>query len=304
MASGFSGRDNLSLFWRQAALHAVADTRVMQSVEGKCMTETTETSLGTVARSIEILRYFAKHNEASIKSLSSDLGLAPSTCHQLLHLFVREGIIEHLKDVRRYRIGAGFFRLSSLVIGADDVRTLAMPLLRRIVAETDETALLCRYIQASGKMIFAEKVDSSHMLRYEVPLNEPTSVLWGASGRSILAFLPDEEVDSLFASQTVSPASGDELPDIALLREELKTVRERGYAITFGQKIAGAVGINAPVFAGSRVIGSIGVTVPQTRITEQHVQSFSTSISAAAAELSTALDEARGNSRKPVRGSQ
>ncbi|MBC7779474.1 MAG: IclR family transcriptional regulator, partial [Proteobacteria bacterium] len=50
------------------------------------------------------------------------------------------------------------------------------------------------------------------------------------------------------------------------LTQGLAAIRTRGYALTFGQRIAGAVGIFAPVFGASgRVTGSLGFTIPEHR---------------------------------------
>lgn len=254
------------------------------------MNNRTEATIGTVARCVEMLRYFAEHRETSIKMLSMDLGLAPSTCHRLLDLLMREGLIEQEKETRRYRVGPEFFRIASLVQAGTDVRVLARPYLERIVTQCDETAVLCLYIAATRKLIFAEKIDSSHLLRYQLPLNVPTSVLWGATGRSVLAFLPQAEVEKIYASESAAPASGEPLPDRDELATALGEIRERGYAISWGQKIAGAVGINAPVFSAQQVvIGSIGVTVPSTRIDEAGAKALAPMICRTAAELSVGL---------------
>jgi len=258
------------------------------------MSDQGETTIGTVARSIEMLRYFAEHNDTSIKSLSENLGLAPSTCHRLLDLLMREGIVEQDKATRRYRIGPEFFRIAFLVHSHSNVRDIARPHLQRIVERCDETAVLCLYIRATRKLIFAERVDSSHLLRYQLPMNVPMSVLWGASGRSVLAFLPEEEVEAIYASEGAAPASGDPLPDLATLKASLSEIRRRGYATSSGEKIAGAVGVNAPLFgADGKVIGSIGVTVPATRISPEEAVGLAPMICQVAVELSLSLGARR-----------
>lgn len=251
-------------------------------------------SLGTVQRVVEIIRFFGERGDATLKELSLALSLAPSTCHRLLELLGHDGFVEQDAAHRRYRIGRELFRIAGLVQSKHDIRAIALPFLRELVEACDETSVLSLYLPADGKMFFAEKVDSSMMLRYQLPMNSLMSVLWGASGRSILAFLDKDDVDRIYAAEGRAPGSGDVLPPRRALDKELAAIRERGYDITYGQKLAGAVGIGAPVFGiDGKVLGSICVTVPETRIAAKNRPRLGELVRATAAELSAALGSPR-----------
>jgi DNA-binding IclR family transcriptional regulator len=247
-------------------------------------------TLGTVQRILEIMRFFAQRGEATLKDLSSALGLAPSTCHRLLELLSRDGFIAHDPVRRRYRIGTEYFRIAALVQSKHDVCQISRPFLRRAVDACDETCVLTLYSPTEGKIFFAEKVDSSRMLRYQLPMNTPLSVLWGASGRSILAFLEPAEIARIYADEGRAPASGEALPSRTALEREIKRIRELGYAVSHGQKILGAVGISAPVFqVEGKVIGNISITVPESRMMKRDEKRLGELIRSIAEELSVAL---------------
>ena len=253
-------------------------------------------SLGTVKRVIEIIRFFSERGEATLKDLSQALSLAPSTCHRLLDLLGQDGFVEQDKTHRRYRIGRDLFRVAALIQSKHDIRAIALPFLRQLVDACDETCVLSLYLPSEGKIFFAEKIDSSMLLRYQLPMNIPMSVLWGASGRSILAFLAKEDVDRIHAAEDHAPASGEPLPARRTLEKDLTAIRERGYDITYGQKIAGAVGFGAPVFGiDGKVVGSLCVTVPEARITAKNRPYLGELVRATAERLSTALGSPRHN---------
>jgi DNA-binding IclR family transcriptional regulator len=247
-------------------------------------------SIGTVQRVAEVLRFFAERGEGTLKELSIALSLAPSTCHRLLDLLGRQGLIVQDSTRRRYRVGMEMFRISALVQSRDDIRSIARPLLRHLVDACDETAVLSVYLPTEGKIFFAERVDSSRMLRYQLTMNVPVSVLWGASGRSILAFLDSTTVDDIYESEGNAPGTGEALMPRDLLEKDLAVIRERGYDITHGQKIQGAVGISAPVFgANGKVIASIGVTVPESRIDTSDCPRLGAEVRETAYRLSQAM---------------
>lgn len=247
-------------------------------------------ALGPVARSVKLLQYLSEHGHSTIKDASAALSLAPSTVHRLFDLLSKENIVEHDKIERNYCIGPEFFRLAAKVYERYDVRTLTMPMLHEIVRACDETCLLGLYLPTAGKMTFAAKVDSSRALRYQIPLGTEISVFWGATGRSILAFLPKADVDRIYGNEGAAPASGDALPSRQKLDKELAEIRKDGVAMSRGQKIQGAVGIGAPVFGASgAVIGSLAATVPAADLTAPKEKQIRLLIKTKAAELSLRL---------------
>ena len=251
-------------------------------------------ALGTVQRVVEVLRFFAERREATLKELSMALSLAPSTCHRLLDLLGREGLIEQEGVHWRYHVGMEMFRISALIQSRDDIRTIARPLLRQLADSCDETCVLSLYLPTEGKIFFAERVDSSRVLRYQVAMNKPVSVLWGASGRAVLAFLDSGSVDRIYKAEGRAPGSGEALPARRSLEKDLAMVRERGYDVTHGQKISGAVGISAPVFGISgSVIGSLCITVPESRINAKDYSRLGALVRSSAERLSQAVGSPR-----------
>ena len=260
-------------------------------------------AIGTVQRVAEVLRFFAERGEANLKELSVALSLAPSTCHRLLDLLGRQGLIEQDNADRRYRVGMEMFRISALVQSREDIRSIARPLLRELVDSCDETAVLSIYLPVEGKIFFAERADSSRMLRYQLSMNVPVSVLWGASGRAILAFLDSDTVDRIYESEGRAPGSGLSLPARRALDKDLATIRERGYDTTHGQKIHGAVGIGAPVFGvGGKVVASLCITVPESRIKKSDYPRLGAAVRSAADRLSQAIGSPSTSTKESAQG--
>ena len=67
--------------------------------------------------------------------------------------------------------------------------------------------------------------------------------LWSASsGRVILAHLPDEEVDSYFANVPLPTGMNEQT-----VREDLETIREKGYEVRDSFVVRGIVNVSAPI---------------------------------------------------------
>jgi len=134
------------------------------------------------------------------------------------------------------------------------MRTLALPVLHEVVELCDVTCFLDVYLPISRKMVFAEKVDSSQLLRYQLPMNTPMSVLCGASGLAILAYLPQDQITQILAEERPAPNSGEPVPSRATLDRRIAKIRAFGFAINHGQKPANTVGISAPIFGASGTV--------------------------------------------------
>jgi DNA-binding IclR family transcriptional regulator len=253
-------------------------------------TKSTGETFGTVSRVAAFIRLMAERGEITLKEVSSELSLAPSTCYYILDLLCQEGLVNRLEKGRGYCIGAELFRMAAQVHAKHDIRLTARKFMQEIVAACDETCVLGVYMPSERSMMFADKIDSSRMLRYNPMMHVPLSVLWGASGRAILAYLPKDEVDRIFAGEGKSPGSGEPRPTRQKLERELAQVREAGFAVSRGQKIAGAVGVSAPIFGSSgSVVGSLSVTVPDTRMTTKYRSMIGKLVAAQGRHLSKAL---------------
>jgi DNA-binding IclR family transcriptional regulator len=247
-------------------------------------------TLGPVTRTLNVLRFMSECGRTSIREASAALKLAPSTVHRLLDILVRDGMVERDKVERCYSIGPELFRIAAKIVERYDIRTLSLPVLREVVALCDETCFLGLYLPIPRKMIFAEKADSSQLLRYQLPMNIPMSVLWGASGLAILAYLPEDQIDLILAEEGPAPSSGEALPSRATLDRQIARIKACGFVISHGQKIAGAVGISAPVFGvNGTIVGSLGITVPQSKLKAPDERRLGLLLSAKAAALSSRL---------------
>lgn len=247
-------------------------------------------SWGTVTRVVHLLQCLAEADDLSLTELSQRLGLPPSTIHRLLQLLAQHDLVERAPNGQRYRSGVEFFRLASLIQEKTDILSIAEPILRSVVDACDEVTVLIRYLPATKRVMAVKLANCTHPLRYNIPLFEPSTMLWGATGRSVLAFLRPEEIDFALAEAHVSPVTAQRLPSREEFMRELKRIRNAGYVCTHGQKMPGATGLGAPIFGGNgHVIGSVCITVPQARFDRKSEPKLAKLAMNAAARLSKAL---------------
>jgi DNA-binding IclR family transcriptional regulator len=180
--------------------------------------------------------------------------------------------------------------MSALISQRMQLSEVAQPYLRAVTQASGETCLLGVYLPQQRQMMFAATEAGGHPLQYVVRLHEQLSVYWGASGQTIMAWLPEAEVRQICAEAGASPTSGTAPFSFDEMAERLAWIRERGYGFTKGEKLLDAVGIAAPVFgAGGRVIGDLCITLPRTRFADHLEEELSRVLIGQAAQLSHAL---------------
>ena len=92
----------------------------------------------------------------------------------------------------------------------------------------------------------------------------------GSSSKAFLAFLPAHEQDHYLDSHELTALTGETITDLDALRQELEHIRQTGYAISFGERQAGAGSIAAPVFDGQGLPRAvISVCGPLERFREE-----------------------------------
>lgn len=227
----------------------------------------TESGPGPTVKTVQLLGLLAEQPQGmGVRAIGRQLALPVSTVHRLLGVLEGVGMVSQDATTRQYAIGVEFYRIAALVSREAKLPTLARPILQRLAAEVNETALLCLHLESQGQMMFVDRVDGTQALRYHVDLLRPLSLLWGASGKAILAFLEPDVVETIRQNAGPSPGTGKSVPSRAALDEDLAVIRRDHYALTESEKLPGGRGVASPVFGPGGVEGCICITSPADRL--------------------------------------
>jgi IclR family acetate operon transcriptional repressor len=231
--------------------------------------DTTGEVAGPVGRALDLLRLVAESGvPLSLTQIAHGLELPTSTVHRMVGLLRGQGMLGQDPATKLYTPGEELIRIGMLVANRWDVDELARPALRALVDACDETVQLSRYLPQQQAMTIVAHVRCDQPLQFFLPLLKVQPLLWGSSGRVILAHLDDETVEKVVADAHPAPTSGQAVPPLPQIREELTRIRRQGWDRTPGEKLAGAVGYAAPVFDRTGVIGSVSVPIPAVRFDE------------------------------------
>ncbi|MBL8552471.1 MAG: IclR family transcriptional regulator [Hyphomonadaceae bacterium] len=242
---------------------------------------------GAGARLVRLMQAVAEaEGDAPLKALAGRLKLPASTVHRLLQILIDADLLERAPN-DAYRPGREFFRLSSLMLRKFDYVQRARPTLEDLWKRWQETCSFCLYKPGNKTALVVDTVRTPHPLQFVLePLSE-IPLVWGSLGRSILAFLPADEIDAALAKAEIGPLSGRPAPSRVKMREELQRIRQRRCAVYEDRAQLNLAGVAAPVFGPDRrVLGSLGVTMPASRFKPADQERLTSSVIESAAQLS------------------
>jgi IclR family acetate operon transcriptional repressor len=249
-----------------------------------------------VERLFCILRLFSEGSETlGVKEISERLALPPSSVHRILEPLVRLGLLERA-PLRRYRVGTELFRIAARIENRFELITIAKPLIAEIAAESKETCIFGLLTPARNRIVLSYKIDTQLSHRFKFDLLTNNTPVWGSLGRCVLAWLKPADVRRALAEANPSPVTGAPVPDWSSFQDDLKLIRERGVAISCGQRAApNAVGVSAPFFdASGQVRGGLGVVAPDVRMSPERVAAIETMVKLHSRHLSRLLGHYSG----------
>jgi DNA-binding IclR family transcriptional regulator len=220
-----------------------------------------------VLKALAILRRLAGHGEsAGVQQLAGATGLNVSTVHRLLQLMVHDGMVAYDPDARLYSIGAEGIRFATQVLGSGSLTDRVRPIIAELARNLGETCAFTLYDPATFSKVFVVVERGPHPLGYDFAVGTRDGIHAGASGKPILAFLPDEEIER-FLRRPLPQVTEHTIVDGDQLRRQIRLIRKRGYATSRSERVQGAAtGVGAPVFGPKgRVIGAVVVTIPSFR---------------------------------------
>jgi DNA-binding IclR family transcriptional regulator len=199
-----------------------------------------------------------------VSTIARELELPKAVAHRILKELVGAGFLGFDADSKQYRLGTGALTVGLAALRSLDVPQIARPHLERLVRQTGETSTLS--VRQGWTRVYIDQVLSPHEIRMSVALGTRHLLHAGSSSKAILAALPDNEIGDYLDHHDLTQLTSSTITTLDTLWEEIARIRERGYAVSLGERQAGAGSVAAAVRgAGALVWGSISLCGPRDR---------------------------------------
>lgn len=248
-----------------------------------------EAAVQTIDRAARLLDALSRCGQdgGMLTEVARQSALGKSTTHRLLSALTDIGFVFQEPATRRYRLGV---RLAEMGRSANqqDIGALAQPILQRIAETTGDTAYAT--IREGGAAVCVGRETGSFPIRtlsLQIGHRRPLGV--GSGSLALLAFLPDEEIDTIQRRNLLwlKNYPGFARADLAKLVAE---TRRYGFSFIDGRVIPGMNAIGVPVFdAAKRPLASLSVAAITDRIKGKRVTELARLLQNEATQLARAI---------------
>lgn len=255
-----------------------------------------EDSSRSLQQALRVLVYMGEQApETDVNELAARLALSKATVHRLLHVLERFDLVERDLQSERYRLGMKLHQLGSRAAASRTLRTEAHRFLQEMSHRSRETASLAT--PAPGGAICLDRLDSPHtVITVCTPVGSLFPAHCTAAGKAILAYLAEAEIEEVVRRTGLRQYTPFTITRLANLKENLRLIRQRGYAVDHQELERGLSGVAAPVFrAHERVIAAVGIAGPTQRFRGKQLADKVALVTEIAARLAMGLARVEGN---------
>jgi DNA-binding IclR family transcriptional regulator len=220
-----------------------------------------------VDSTLDVLELLAAEAQpVGVSEVAERLGISAPGAHRMLAALRERGYAEQDPRSSRYSIGLRAFGLATLSASRRDLREKALPHIRELNEATGETVHLA--VHDGDSVIYLEKAESRHPVAPVSRIGDRAPAHLVATGRAILAWLPESGLDSKIVDET----------------------RRNGWALNLDSWREGVSGVAAPIRDWTGVVvASVGCCLPSRRLTDETRPLIVEHSVAAAARISAEL---------------
>ncbi|MEV7357149.1 IclR family transcriptional regulator [Kitasatospora sp. NPDC059811] len=250
----------------------------------------------SLRRALAVLGHVRDHSDGRgvpLAQLAEALGLNKSTVLRLAGPLLDEHLLDRDRETGWFRLGHGSLRLGQAYLSTLDLRSVAAEHLRRLQREAGETVHLTVW-QAPG-IVYLDKVEDETNVRMASRVGSRAPAYCTATGKAILAWLPDEAVTEVVAAG-LRPVTAWTISDETRLRADLARIRARGYSIDDRENEPEVRCVAAPIFDhAGEVTAALSVSGLTSRMTAARVRALGPVVAQAGLRISREL----GSDRQP-----
>lgn len=222
------------------------------------------TTIQVIDRLVRLLDTIAESDTpASLKMLSAETQLHPSTAFRILASVERHGFVER-DAAGHYRLGAKFLQLGAEIHDRMDICETARPILVSLRTKLRETVNLA--VREGDQVVYVERALGSNMMRVELVIGSRAPLHVTAVGKLFLSDDGGQAGINYAKHRGLDAYTPNSITDPAKLERELKRIKQKGYALDNEEAELGVGCIAVEVHdASGDVVAAMSVSAPIER---------------------------------------
>ena len=245
----------------------------MSSMERILLEDGKKPKVKSLFKALRLLELFDRKNpERGISEIVRESGMLKSSVYNIVSTFSQCGYLQKNKHTKKYHLGLKILELGNVLQNSDELPRILKPYMDEVVEKCSETVYFA--IPSSTEAIYLNASHPSGIAFMRSVIGVRVKMYCTGVGKAMLAFLGDDLLQQVVAEGLI-PCTQQTITDADVLAEELRGIRQRGYAIDDMEHEYGIRCVAAPVRnAGDEVIGALSISGPSLRIMDDRIKFF------------------------------
>lgn len=221
-------------------------------------------SIQVIDRMTKLLDAISTYDDsASLKCLSADTELHPSTAYRILASLIENDFVTR-NDAGDYQLGRKLLELGGQVNVRQDLRQKAQQIMKNLRDEIAETVNLT--VREGDQIVYIERAIPNRMMRVEQVIGSRAPLHVTAVGKLMLAVSGEKAIED-YAQQTGLPGfTKNTLTTLKDLKVELKTILQQNYSFDNEEAELGVGCIGTLIYNSvGKVVAGLSISAPIER---------------------------------------
>lgn len=206
--------------------------------------------VASVAKAFRVLEAFANTiTDLSLVELAEQTGMDKSACQRFAHTLWKLGYLDKDEKTRRFRLGKPILDLAFYYLRSNALVELATPALVDLRNSCGERANLSLFDGTTTIYVIRQQTKREYFDGSLIGRRIP--VFCTAGGRSILAQLPSDEVNSILDQSDLQQRTPRTITDKQELLKEIRKAAKKGYGVAIEETHLGEITVGAPIMDGN-----------------------------------------------------
>ncbi|MDO0929645.1 IclR family transcriptional regulator [Streptomyces sp. TG1A-8] len=243
-------------------------------------------SMNSVLSTLRVLEEVAMRQPIGVSELARATQIPKSSVQRCLVTLQQAGWLRVVdREHARWGVTMKALAIGLRGAGEQDLRDLAVPVVKRLAAETDETVQLG--LRDGEDYVIVATQDSTQVVRVFLEVGTRVPLRATSAGVAIMSHLEPADVDELLKHELREFAHAP-VPSSEEIREEIERTTRRGYALNVSGWFRPHVASIASAITDStgQPIAGLTLSIPQMRYDNAQEEALAQLVVAAADEIS------------------
>jgi IclR family transcriptional regulator, pca regulon regulatory protein len=243
-----------------------------------------------LAKGLRILSLFDEQRPSwRVSDLATAAGLPMPTAYRVVMTLTAEGYLDHLPN-GEYRPGVRTLTLGMAALRSLDLVGIATPKLTDLGQRMGETVNLA--VLTGDRVLYLVRLRNSDLVTANIQVGSTLPAVHASIGKLLLAYLDEDDLEARITDASFAANAGPNAKlSLAELREELRAIREQGWAMQDEELAYGLRSVAGPVTGpAGRVLAGVNLAV-QARdwSTQRIIRELKPAVLETCAEISALL---------------